>query len=148
MSKIMKWQYLLFLSLIACAGLLSLYLVLRPPGAPEKSAIANVEDQLQAKYEARLRAAIGLWSRQIKQLRYKVSATDRTLEDFKRANNVIKSSDGPYSCREPFLVYCRPDFEFMSKLESNAKTARSHYKHFLQLYREAGGFRRLLLKPV
>ena len=67
---------------------------------PEKSAnIANavasayVADQLQAKYEATLRATIWLQDR-IKELRAQVSTSDRAVVDFKRANNIIESGNG------------------------------------------------------
>ena len=67
---------------------------------PERSAnIANavasayVADQLQAKYEATLRATIWLQDR-IKELRSQVSAADRAVVDFKRANNIIESGNG------------------------------------------------------
>ena len=67
---------------------------------PEKSAkISNaiasayIADQLDAKYQATRRATIWLQDR-IKELRSQVSAADRAVVDFKRANNIIESGSG------------------------------------------------------
>lgn len=67
---------------------------------PKKSAeIANavstayIADQLQAKYEATVRATVWLQQR-ITELRSQVSAADRAVVDFKRANNIIESGNG------------------------------------------------------
>jgi polysaccharide biosynthesis transport protein len=67
---------------------------------PEKSAkianaIANayITDQLDSKYQATRRATIWLQDR-IKELRTQVSAADRAVVDFKRANHIVESGNG------------------------------------------------------